>query len=401
MAIPLPVRDAPKVIPGREPYRRLFPLGIAIGWTGVGLWIAHALGWIAYPGTLHATLLLLGFQQCFVLGFLMTAMPAFLHAPHCRRGELAAALFFVGASAASALLGWNSAAGLFYLGSLGVPIWMAVNRLTGKEHGPPPEEFILVAAGFVTGMVGAIWMAGAAAGLWVEPSPRLGLRLVGFGMILPVVLGVGGLLVPTFMAMREPLTIPGLARAHERGPRRVLYALIVLFLVGAVALEGNRLPAAAAWARAIVGSVLLLWVWKLYRPPGRADRLSYSLWSSGWILFAGLWLGVLVPARPLLGEHVVFVGGFGFLTLGIATRVVVRHGGYPLAFESRVIGVATLALLGLALLLRSLAEPLDPAGTTKTWMLAAAAAAWMAAWGRWAWQAVPLALRLPPGKGPA
>ena len=396
MTIPLPVREAPRVIPGREPYRRLFPLGIVIGWTGVGLWIAHAAGWIAYPGTLHATLLLLGFQQCFVLGFLMTAMPSFLHAPHCRTAELAAALALVGATATSALFDWGTAAGLFYLGSLGVPVWMAVSRLMGREHGPPPEEFILVAAGFATGMVGAVWMVGAAAGLWTEPAPRFGLRLIGFGMILPVVLGVGGLLVPTFMAMREPLTIPGIARAHERGPRRVLYALIVLFLVGAVAMEGSGLPIAAAWIRAIVGSLLLLWVWKLFRLPGRADRLSYALWSSGWLLFIGLWLGVLVPARPLLGEHVVFIGGFGFLTLGIATRVVVRHGGYPLAFESRVIGIAALAFLGLALLLRALAEPLDPAGAAKTWTLAAAAAAWMAAWGRWAWKAVPLALRLPP-----
>ncbi len=396
MGIPLPVREAPKVVPGREPYRRLFPLGIAIGMTGVGLWIAHAAGWIPYPGNPHAALLLLGFQQCFILGFLMTAMPAFLHAPHCRPEELAAAFFLVSAASFSALVGWASAAGLFYVGSLGVPIWMAVRRIAGRQAGPPPEEFILVAAGFVTGMVGAIWMSGAAAGLWVEPSPRFGLRLIGFGMILPVVLGVGGLLVPTFMAMREPLTIPGLARAHQRGPRRALYLLVVLLLVGAVALEGRGEPIAAAWVRALVGSALLLWVWKLFRLPGRADRLSYSLWTAGWLLFAGLWLGVLVPARPLLGEHVIFLGGFGFLTLGIATRVVVRHGGYPLVLESRVIGTAALVLLGLALLTRAFSESLDPAGATKTWFLAGAAAAWMAAWGRWAWKAVPLALRLPP-----
>lgn len=403
MGIPLPVREPPRVVPGREPYRRLFPLGVVIGLTGVGLWIAHAAGWIGYPGTPHATLLLLGFQQCFILGFLMTAMPAFLHAPHCRAEELAAAIVCVVACSISALAGWNAAAGLFYLGSLGVPVWMAARRIAGGQAGPPPEEFLLVASGFATGMVGAAWMAGAAAGLWVEPSPRFGLRLIGYGMILPVVLGVGGLLVPTFMAMREPLTIPGLARAHQRGPRRALYAMVVLLLVGAVALDGRGMPIAAAWVRALVGTALLLWVWKLFRLPGRADRLSYTLWSSGWILFAGLWLGVLVPLRPLVGEHVVFLGGFGFLTLGIATRVIVRHGGYPLVQESRVIGTAALVLLGSALLLRASSEGLDPASDTKSWLLAAAAAAWMAAWGRWIWKAAPLAFRLPPKKpaGPA
>ncbi|HEU4725424.1 MAG TPA: NnrS family protein, partial [Candidatus Eisenbacteria bacterium] len=194
------------------------------------------------------------------------------------------------------------------------------------------------------------------------------------------------------------------ARARPRDPpRRLLYLAIVLLLVGAVVLDGRGHPNAAAWVRALVGSALLLWVWKLFRPPGRADRLSYTLWSAGWILFAGLWLGVLVPERPLVGEHVVFLGGFGFLTLGIATRVVVRHGGYPLEQESRVIGVAALVFLGLALLLRAFAEGLDPASATKSWVLAGAAAAWMAAWGRWALRAVPLALRRPPKKatGPA
>jgi uncharacterized protein involved in response to NO len=399
MSVQLPVREAPKVVPGAEPYRLLFPIGVAIGFVGVGLWIAHAFGWIPYPGTPHAALLLLGFQQCFVLGFLMTAMPAFLHAEHCRPEERAAAVLLVVASALATLLGWSAAASLLYLGTLLVPIWMAVRRVAGGKSGAPPEEFILVASGFLMGIVGAVWSAGSAAGLWIDPTPRFGLRLIGLGMILPVVLGVGGLLVPTFMAMREPLTIPGLARAHQRGPRRALYAAVVLLFVGALALEANRRPADAAWLRAIVGSLILLWVWKLFRPPGRADRLSYSLWSAGWLLFAGLWLAVLVPSRPLLGEHVIFLGGFGFLTLGIATRVTVRHGGYPLEWESRVIGAAALVLLGAALFTRALSEGVDPASATRTWLLAGAAAAWIGAWGRWAWKAVPLALRKPPPKG--
>ncbi|HET9950897.1 MAG TPA: NnrS family protein [Candidatus Eisenbacteria bacterium] len=400
MDVPLPVREAPKVVPGTEPYRLLFPIGVAIGLVGVGLWIANAFGWVPYPGNPHAALLLLGFQHCFVLGFLMTAMPAFLHSEHCRPEERTAAALLVVGSALSTLVGWGVAASLLYLGTLLVPIWMAVRRVVGGKAGAPPEEFILVASGFLMGIVGAAWSAGSAAGLWSDPTPRFGLRLIGLGMILPVVLGIGGLLVPTFMAMREPLTIPGLARAHERGPRRALYAAVVLLFVGALMLEANRHPVGAAWIRAIVGSLLLLWVWKLFRPPGRADRLSYSLWSAGWILFAGLWLAVLVPSRPLLGEHVIFLGGFGFLTLGIATRVVVRHGGNPLEWESRVIGVAALVLLGAALLTRALSEGVDPAGATRAWLLAGAAAAWMGAWGRWAWKAVPLALRKPPTKEP-
>jgi len=398
VGIPLAVRQAPKPVLGREPYRLLFPLGLLIGMIGVALWILHALGWIVYPGNVHAALLLLGFQSAFVLGFLMTAMPSFLHAPHCRTEELAAAVLFVAGSAGSTLLGWNVAANLLYAGSLTVPIWMALRRVAGGQAGPPPEEFALVAVGFATGIAGALWSAAAAAGLAVDPTPRFGLRIVAFGMMLPVVLGVGGLLVPTFMAMRDPLKIPGLAGPHERGPRRVLYAVLALGFLGALFLEANHQPRAAAWDRAVVGSVMLLWVWKLFRLPGRADRLSFCLWSAGWLLFAGLWLGALVPAHPLLGEHVLFIGAFGFLTLGIATRVVVRHGGHPLEWEGQVIGVAALVLLAAALLVRASAEGFDTAGAARPWVLAVAATAWIAAWGRWGWRAVPLVLRRPAAK---
>ncbi|HSQ60535.1 MAG TPA: NnrS family protein [Acidobacteriota bacterium] len=395
MNLKLPVREAPKVVPGTEPYRTLFPIGIGIGLYGVGLWLVHAAGWIPYPGAAHSALLIQGFQQSFILGFLMTAMPAFLHAPHCHRGEQAAAVSLLAAFAVLAALGWVAAAEIAYVGTLLVPVFMVVRRVLARQAGPPPEEFALVAAGFATGIVGAIWTAGAAAGLWTEPVARYGLRLVAYGTVLMVVLGVGGLLVPTFMAMKEPLTIPGLAKAHERGPRRVLYATIIVSLLASLALEAAHRPVAGAWTRALVGSVVLLWVWKIFRTPGRADRLSFALWSAGWLLFAGLWAGVLFPLRPLVGAHIVFIGGFGFLTLGIATRVVVRHGGHPLPLESRVIGTASIVLLGAALVARVAAEAPDPASAARTTALAVAAAAWIGAWGLWGSKAIPLVRRRP------
>lgn len=395
MTLRLAVREAPKVVPGTEPYRVLFPIGIGIGLYGVGLWVIHALGWIPYPGSAHAALLIQGFQQSFILGFLMTAMPAFLHAPHCRRGEMVAALGLLAAFALLAAIGWVAAAEIAYVGTLLVPVYMAASRVIARQAGPPPEEFILVAAGFATGIVGAVWTAGGAAGLWAEPTARYGIRLVAYGTVLMVVLGVGGLLVPTFMAMKEPLTIPGIAKAHQRGPRRILYAIIVVSLLASLALEAAHRPVTAAWTRALVGSVVLLWVWKLFRSPGRADRLSYALWSAGWLLFVGLWAGALFPQRPLVGAHIVFIGGFGFLTLGIGTRVVVRHGGHPLPLEARVIGTASLVLLGAALVARVAAETPDPASSARTTLLAVAAAAWIAAWGLWGWKAIPLVRRRP------
>ena len=74
-----------------DPYRALFPLGVLFGLAGAALWPLHALGWIPYPAPLHWTLMIQGFQHCFILGFLLTAMPSFLHAKRTNPTELAIA----------------------------------------------------------------------------------------------------------------------------------------------------------------------------------------------------------------------------------------------------------------------------------------------------------------------
>src|SRR5512135_2057051 len=102
MANPFPV--PPGVRPGGaappagtawpEPYRLLFPLGAAFALAGVAPWLAAPFG-VAWPGPLHMALMIEGFEQSFVLGFLLTAMPAFTRGGRCARWELAAAVLLL------------------------------------------------------------------------------------------------------------------------------------------------------------------------------------------------------------------------------------------------------------------------------------------------------------------
>ncbi|MGE5175282.1 MAG: NnrS family protein [Hyphomicrobiales bacterium] len=408
------LREAPAPRPGRttapdaapgtggtsavpDPYRILFPLGVAYGLTGAALWPLHALGWIPYPATLHWTLMAQGFQHCFILGFLLTAMPSFMHAEHCGRTELSIGVAAMAAFGVAALAGWPAIAQACYLATLVLVVGMAIRRR--RQGAPsPPVEFVLVAFGIALAAAGSLLIAGEALGLAAEPSPRLGIRLVWLGMILSSVLGVGGLLVPTFSAMREPLVIPGIARPHERAPRRRLYAGVALLLLASLALEATGHAPAGALLRAATASLVLLLVWKLFRAPGRTDLLSYSIWTAGWMIFAGLWLMALFPLRPLLGAHVVLIGGFALLTAGIGTRVVVRHGGYPLGEEGRVLRAGVVALLGVALAARVAAELAPDARAA---LLSASALAWIAAWTTWGAGAWPrVAPRRPRGDPP-
>jgi uncharacterized protein involved in response to NO len=375
----------PAARPSLDPYRILFPLGVLYAILAALVWPLYAAGWVTYPAMLHWTLMVQGFLHCFVLGFLMTAMPAFLHAEKARPWELGLAAGAMVLFGAFAFAGAWAAAQAAYLVTLVVVVQAGVRRLP-RRRGDPAEEFLFVVLGFAFAAVGAVMGAGVGAGWWDEPTPRFALHLFTRGMMLSIVLGLGGLLVPTFSAMREPLVIPGVARPGQRGPRRALYVPLALLLVVAMVVEATGRPGAAAWLRVVPATVLGLLVWKLFRLPGRRDTLSWSIWSAGWFVLLGLWTAAVVPARAILGYHIVFLGGFGLLILGIATRVVVTHGAHPVEQEGRVLRRGVVVTVALALLTRVGAE-FAPATVNLHYALSGLL--WIVAWLVWGSGALP------------
>jgi uncharacterized protein involved in response to NO len=371
---PLPPDSRPAV----EPYRVLFPIGALFAIAGGVPWITASI-WPDWPAMLHAGLMLQGFELCFVTGFLLTAMPSFTHGEKCRPWELATAVAGVAAFGTLQALGLAAAAGatfaltlLFTVASLG--------RRVRFGAAAPPEEFLLVALGMLLGIAGGALQSLSAAGVIEEPAPRFALRLVARGMMPALVLGLGGLLVPTFAMMKDPLAIVGVARAGQRAPRRAFVLSIGALLVGALALEANGAPAFGAWVRAAAGLASTMLAWKLWRPPGRNVRLSWALWASGWCVALGLLGAAALPAHEVTAWHVVFVGGYGLLTLAIATRVVVSHGGHDMHEEARVLGAGVLAAVAVALALRLAATGTSPEDLRRD---ALAALAWGLAWAWW------------------
>jgi hypothetical protein len=87
----------------------------------------------------------------------------------------------------------------------------------------------------------------------------------------------------------------------------------------------------------------------------------------------------------------VFIGGFGLLTLGIATRVVVGHGRHPQADDRRVLSPVLVLSIVAALLARLAAEWWP--GNAPAW-LAAGGALWVVGWTAWAVGALPRIGRL-------
>jgi uncharacterized protein involved in response to NO len=377
-----------------DPYRLFFPLGAAYGIVGAALWTLSALGMLPYPGELHRVLMIEGFEQCFVAGFLLTALPGLTHSDKAHPAEVGAVFGALVLMGAFALGGYMTGAHVAYAASIGMLGFVALRRLPRAQQ-PPPVEFMFVGLGLLLGLAGAAMLALGSAGAPPALPPRFGDRLLSLGMMLSLVLGIGGLLVPTFTGMRDPLEIPFIARAHERPPRVAFYLLLLAALVGAFVLEAAEHPMAGAWVRALAGSTVLLFVWKLLRGPGRRDLPAFAMWGAGAFVLAGLWTLVFWPSHPMAGLHVTFIGGFGLLTLAIGTRVVIAHGRHGLPAEPRVLTPIVVASVLAALALRVLAEPLASAATA---LYGWAGAAWVVGWLAWSAGAIPRIVRVfPPG----
>jgi hypothetical protein len=321
-----------------------------------------------------------GFELAFIGGFLLTFLPRVTRTSEIIRphdtGLVVACVLVFGAAA------WMNAAvvaqSAFVLGLL-VLVATFVERFRRRRN-DPPEEVFFVPLGILLGLVGGLVQLAAALDWIVEPTYRFGLRLVSLGMVLSIVLGVGAILVPTFIGIKDPLVIPKIAGAHERAGRRFLYAVLAQLFVGAFVLEALGLPRAGALLRAFVGMTMLLWVWKLWRLPSRAGTTGWLLWSAGVCVGAGLVGAALWPANAVGLQHLTLLGGYGFLTAGIATRVLVTHGGHGVDAERTILDPLVLALLTLALVTRLGA---DFAGAGMNAWLLASGAAWCVAWIVW------------------
>jgi uncharacterized protein involved in response to NO len=303
-----------------------------------------------------------GFELAFVCGFLLTAMPAFTHGPRCSPAELGTVTVLAAGYVVLRALDVPGAAWAF-LAALGALGFVLARRVRPGEAAPP-EEFLLVGTGVALGLAGAVVEVMVSLGRLPEAAERAGVRCISLGMLPALVLGLGGLLVPTFARMSDPLTIAGIAKAGDRPRRRAFVVTVAALLVLAVNLDFTGFVVPAAWCRALAAIASTQLAWKLWRPPGRRDRLSWSIWSAGWAVTLGFVAAAMWPLHRVEAWHVAFVGGYALLTLGIGTRVVVSHGGHAMSEEGLVLSWWAVAALATAALVRALGPTFDPERTT-------------------------------------
>jgi len=323
-----------------EPYRIFFPLAMLFGLIGIGHWLSFALGWSEKSSAFyHASVQVTGYMFCFIIGFLLTALPRFNAVDGtATSGELGAFLGFLVlqqlfAAAGSWILSeicWILLL-VTFLRFIGMRVKGLRDKAKKNAQAGPPVELIWMGLGFLFGLGGAILMILGQLE-WVPATwLKFAVPLAQQGFLLGVVVGVGGFLAPRLMGM----TLPNVAfkNAPQEVVRddRIIRIRIHLFagflFIMSFGAEWFGWVRAAYLLRAAVVTTELIWLSQCYRLPNNKGTYIKLLWISLWMVMVGLWGAGSFPAHRVTLLHFAFLGGFSLMTFAVGTMVVLSHAG--------------------------------------------------------------------------
>jgi uncharacterized protein involved in response to NO len=320
-----------------EPFRLLCPLGVLLGGVGIGLWPAFALGWPEmYPGIPHARIMMQGFMSAFVFGFLGTALPRMLEVPRLRL--TATVLLGAGLLLSSILhlLSQTVAGDAVFLLTFLAFGGVLMARFKHRKDTPPPG-FVLVLGGLVSTILGhAILLVD---GVTAEPLAgslvHLGKLLAWQAYLLFPVMGIGAFLLPRFFGLPNRHDFPERLMPSPEWWRRAAFA----FACGTVVMVGFVLEAAGSpeigFALRVIGvTIYLIREVPVHRARGARGSLALALKLSLASLPVGYLLMAVFPSWRLTLIHIVFITGFGLITMTVASRVVLGHSGRSDRFKA-------------------------------------------------------------------
>jgi uncharacterized protein involved in response to NO len=357
-------------------------------------------GWTVSAAWAHAHLMLYGFFPFFMFGFLMTAVPSWLDV-EIRRSEYVTAfglmvagvaVFYVGLMAGRSIL---ALAIVIQLAGWAAGVASLARSIVVSAPQPKTDSLILVGA-MIVGWLGVaafvIWLWGGGV-FWAELSRRGGIWF----FVLPVFVTVSTRMVPVFArrvagaaVMGRPAWVLPVLLAGSighgfldlTGVRTMLWlvdlpmAAVVVYLTVRWGLRrGLTVPLVAMLHLALLGLALSL--------------LLFGLQSLA--LLAGITVLGLAPL------HVLTMGYFSAMVIGMASRVSLGHSGRPLVADQ----LTWYCFLGvLAATAVRIAGELPGVASLGSMLIPLAAAMWLTCFGVWAWRYVPMYLLPGVDEGP-
>ncbi len=326
-----------------EPYRLFFPVALLAGVFGVMLWpmfYAGQLFWIPdalqlsyYPNLAHAHLMIQGYVGGFAIGFIGTAMPKLLKATPLK-APLVALLFLLhlGLTLLHLCNHTRIADGLF-AAMLLLMLSQVLIRLQSGKLAPPPG-MVLAGMGLLSGALGAGWLA--AVGLQGDISMyRFAQRLLYQAFILLPLMGIGAYIFPMILNTANKHAALNQEKRSRAWKLKFTEALILGCLILASYWVDSRHPGQTSmpWVRFLLCAVWLSkecgWLqWKSAR-----GIMPWALRSGILCLLCGLIAVALIQRHPIALDHSLYIGGFGLITMIVATRVIYGHSGQGKMFQ--------------------------------------------------------------------
>lgn len=318
------------------PYQIFFPLGLFNAFLAVGVWFVHELGWFATPAMLiHAKLIAGGFLWCFIIGFLMTAIPKMTATFAAKMSEYFFSLILV---IQLMIFSWSVDPKAFYLTHAMLVVFMMIfaGRRLIKANKTVPVFFSHVGLAMLLALIGDAF--------YFQGQSFMGIHLFHVGAILLLVLGIG----TRFFSFLSGL--PSVfENTNDQFDRRLFHGcglLMVILLYGA-----GRGFSMAYLGLSIVSLVYLFVIWKVQRKSDRPSALKYGVRIVAFVIPISFFLCWLKPDMYVAWLHLLFIGCFTLITLSVATRVTLAHGSYSTDSEMKsktlwwVVGLLVLGTL--------------------------------------------------------
>lgn len=315
-----------------EPYRLFFPVGWILGLAGGLIWLP----WLfnitdVYPGPHHPDLMIGGFLMTYSLGFITTALPHFTSTQAMTLNERITAWSIVGFLIFSFFLPIKAFAHGAELLLVLFIFFFAARRFLARSNNPPPS-FAFIGIGLFLGAIGSLLLMLLDLDL-IDQSFRLIARSMFYsGFMLSLIIGIGSRLIPAFLG-HQPVHPP-----NNFGSQKGFWPLIswdlkimVIVFISSFLFELNTSSVFIAHLlRLFLVTYVAIRYWKIYSLPRNKGFMYLLLWLSSWSMVIGHLMMVLFPLWQLQSLHLIYVSGFGLLTIMISTRVTLAHGGFPL-----------------------------------------------------------------------
>ncbi|AEC20650.1 NnrS family protein [Pusillimonas sp. T7-7] len=368
-------------------FRPLYIAGGGWALISIAIWI-FAPQWLNAPlegMAWHAHEMLWGFIATIAVAFLLTASATWTGFNPLKGVPLGLVCLLWVMARIGFLVGGDTATHIACASELAFFIISAISLMRVMIKGKNRRNYGLPLLVLGLGVADALYLRAALSGDYLLLMQRFDLGLICMAVIA---LLIARRVIP-FFSMRM---VPGLDIPMQVRSGHVQMVVSVL----AIILGVSGQPQLMAVALAIVG-VISLWQtanWKplavLHKPMLWILYLGYIAMGIG-LLFAawhasGLASGVLT--RSAVHVHIIGMGGFTILIIGMLTRTALGHLGRPLKLDGSML--LSYYLMMAAVVLRLAA--LWPSSATLV-LLQASALSWIAAMALYLWRFVPMLIR--------